>query len=203
LTVSSDKLPAIAGIAAQYGKGLNSAYLAGLWEFALLSELMWCSTRSDITRPIVQRAPSWSWVSVDGEVHHDWCAVGLGPGSPRIISCAAPPTSRSSPFGSVIPEQCMLTLEAYIGEVSWGLNRKVIYKCSDHSDEIGRSQADAIEVGRTALDTEVWALLVQEDPCRGLLLVKADENLFRRVGVFYRIWDLEAVGFERRVVSII
>ncbi|KAF2177851.1 HET-domain-containing protein, partial [Zopfia rhizophila CBS 207.26] len=68
LTYPSDKLPAISGVAAEYDKIFDGTYLAGLWQFALVSELMWSSNRSDITRPALQRAPSWSWASVDGEI---------------------------------------------------------------------------------------------------------------------------------------
>jgi hypothetical protein len=75
LTCPNDKLPAIAGVAQLYSQFFNSKYLAGLWDFALLSELMWCSTRSDITRPLVRRALSWSWASVNGEIHHNWCPI--------------------------------------------------------------------------------------------------------------------------------
>ncbi|KAF2623385.1 HET-domain-containing protein, partial [Macroventuria anomochaeta] len=69
LTYSNDKLPALAGIAARFSRTSSARYFAGLWDIDLLGELMWCSSRSDISRPATQRAPSWSWASVDGEVH--------------------------------------------------------------------------------------------------------------------------------------
>ncbi|KAF2026724.1 HET-domain-containing protein, partial [Setomelanomma holmii] len=70
LTWPNDKLPAIAGVAQIYAGFFNCSYLAGLCQYSLHSELMWCSNRSDITRPLAHRAPSWSWASVDGEIHH-------------------------------------------------------------------------------------------------------------------------------------
>ncbi|KAF2813899.1 uncharacterized protein BDZ99DRAFT_353768, partial [Mytilinidion resinicola] len=63
LTFPGDKLPAISGVAADYGLTYQSEYLAGLWKFALPKDLLWSSARSDISRPTVHRAPSWSWAA--------------------------------------------------------------------------------------------------------------------------------------------
>ncbi|OGM46136.1 hypothetical protein ABOM_004891 [Aspergillus bombycis] len=67
LTFPSDKLPAISGIAREYGKVLGSAYVAGLWGNSLVEGLTWqplgrCRAVHEY------RAPSWSWASVDGMV---------------------------------------------------------------------------------------------------------------------------------------
>ncbi|KAK2029232.1 HET-domain-containing protein, partial [Colletotrichum zoysiae] len=80
LTVSTDKLPALAGVAAlvksfglRDGNG-SPTYVAGLWREDIARGLIWGAKydhpdgrkapRID-GRP---RAPSWSWASVDGEV---------------------------------------------------------------------------------------------------------------------------------------
>ena len=58
LAFPGDKFPAIiSDIVAGYGKIFSSKYVAGLWRFALPSELLWSTARSDISRPAVQRAP--------------------------------------------------------------------------------------------------------------------------------------------------
>jgi hypothetical protein len=77
LTVESDKLPAISGIAKAFqSSGMGDTYRAGLWEADLLAGLTWYS-RSGIprgawapthVRPQRYRAPSWSWASLDGEL---------------------------------------------------------------------------------------------------------------------------------------
>jgi hypothetical protein len=72
LTKSSDRLPAIAGVASKFGEILNSKYLAGLWQIALPADLLW---RTDHTIESGQhgsdyRAPSWSWASIDGKIKH-------------------------------------------------------------------------------------------------------------------------------------
>jgi hypothetical protein len=69
LTQRSDKLVAIAGLAAVMQGNLKSRYLAGMWEDKLINELIW-SVSDDETRPRPKayRCPSWSWASVDSRV---------------------------------------------------------------------------------------------------------------------------------------
>lgn len=113
------------------------------------------------------------------------------------------PTSMASPFGSVIPELCVLRLEAYLDEVFWRLDQKRIYKSSESLVDIGHSQADALEAGVTGLGMVVWALLVGENPLCGLLLAKVNRDTFKRVGAFKGIFTTDTSQFERKSISII
>ncbi|OCK76096.1 HET-domain-containing protein [Lepidopterella palustris CBS 459.81] len=75
LTVSSDKLPAISGIAAKIQLATNSEYLAGLWVENLAHDLLWSSDPSlepphTAHRLGEWRAPSFSWASVDTQVQY-------------------------------------------------------------------------------------------------------------------------------------
>jgi len=73
LTFASDKLHAVSGIAALVPQAARSDYLAGLWRESLLLDLLWhvmpTSNRSTtvMTYPPKdeQRAPSWSWASIN------------------------------------------------------------------------------------------------------------------------------------------
>lgn len=73
LTKFSDRLPAIAGVAARYSTTTSSAgspgrYLCGLWERDLLSMLAW---RMEEPRPrgeTLVPMPTWSWAAVPGGV---------------------------------------------------------------------------------------------------------------------------------------
>lgn len=70
LTVPSDKLPAISGIASKIRKATHSEYLAGLWKNNLASDLLWSANTSAQTTPCVfawekWRAPTFSWASLD------------------------------------------------------------------------------------------------------------------------------------------
>jgi hypothetical protein len=72
LSVSTDKLTALSGLAKALRGPDRGKYLAGLWEEELIPSLLWrmakCSPR--LGSPQVRKyiAPSWSWASVDGEV---------------------------------------------------------------------------------------------------------------------------------------
>lgn len=71
LTVPSDKLPAIAGVA-QYFRSTRSEddeYLAGIWRDTIPESLRWIVYEgATLPQPSVYRAPSWSWAAVEGRV---------------------------------------------------------------------------------------------------------------------------------------
>jgi hypothetical protein len=83
LTYGSDRLPAIAGAAKQFRRGLkNKNYMAGLGEESLIVGLTWSRPSIDTQvyelrsamiplepRPFAAKAsPSWSWISVPGPI---------------------------------------------------------------------------------------------------------------------------------------
>jgi hypothetical protein len=197
LSFPNDKLSAIAGIAQLYAQFFNSRYLVGMWEFAFLSELMWCSNRSDITRPLAQRAPSWSWASIDGEIHHKWCPVELGPNAPEVLECHISPVSQSSPFGTIETTRCILRLKGLLIKAFWNENRQYVAKVSRKSleRENGTLTAPYKTVGLTHADAadenteEVWVFPIMRTPVRGLLLAHVHDDVYRRVGLVLRMWD--------------
>lgn len=65
LTNPSDRLPALAGMARSQHEVTGHHYLAGLWRETLIFNLPWSVSGERRKRP-VWRAPSWSWISVDG-----------------------------------------------------------------------------------------------------------------------------------------
>ncbi|KAL3249895.1 hypothetical protein ABHI18_011438 [Aspergillus niger] len=83
LTVPSDKLPAVAGIARTHALALNDEYLVGIWVHDLATGLLW-GTRNAMRpgmdryfgererQPMIPtehyRAPTWSWCANDGAV---------------------------------------------------------------------------------------------------------------------------------------
>lgn len=50
LTVPSDKLVAIGGVARIFAKALHCAYLAGLWRSNLIEQLLWETASSEAVR---------------------------------------------------------------------------------------------------------------------------------------------------------
>lgn len=71
MSVPSDKLPALAGVAQLFGSSEN--YLIGLWRQDLLENLLWKPAKGQYgcTKPAEWRAPSCSWMSLDGAVKLD------------------------------------------------------------------------------------------------------------------------------------
>ena len=71
LTVSDDRLVALAGIATSLSQSTGYRYLVGIWDrkfdySVTLMELLWSSSSGYFCpRPSRYRAPSWSWASVD------------------------------------------------------------------------------------------------------------------------------------------
>ncbi|KAK1569456.1 heterokaryon incompatibility protein [Colletotrichum navitas] len=74
LTESSDKLIALSGVAKYFATRIDDVYVVGMWRRYLASSLLWQVEKqaqvdgSPSTRPDTYRAPSFSWVSVDGAV---------------------------------------------------------------------------------------------------------------------------------------
>lgn len=73
LTREEDKLVAISGLAKEVYTAFegHNEYLAGLWRRNILYQLLWtCGSFSTLgVRPEHYRAPTWSWASLDGNIH--------------------------------------------------------------------------------------------------------------------------------------
>lgn len=77
VTVDSDKLIAIQGIAEQVGTVLEDTLIAGLWRKRLLEDLCWEAGHLPCrSTGRAWRAPSWSWASIDEQhVNISWISV--------------------------------------------------------------------------------------------------------------------------------
>ena len=71
ISVPSDRLPALSGLAQQWHLRKNCDYIAGLWKDSLIKDLQWgVGLENAAPKPKEWRAPSWSWASVNGPVHY-------------------------------------------------------------------------------------------------------------------------------------
>ncbi|KAF4975202.1 hypothetical protein FZEAL_7978 [Fusarium zealandicum] len=69
LTLSSDRTVAVNGIAQAIGEGKEDLqYWAGLWSDHLHFDLLWCLDSPSASRPTQSRAPTWSWMAVEGRI---------------------------------------------------------------------------------------------------------------------------------------
>lgn len=68
LTFPGDKLIAISGVAKKYRHETNDEYVAGMWRKDLANWILWYVRQWPSPRPLVYRAPTWSWASVDNVI---------------------------------------------------------------------------------------------------------------------------------------
>jgi hypothetical protein len=128
LTVQSDKLPAVSGLARIFRAYMDipfDDYLAGMWRSTLPAGLLWSVPMRVVgqhSRPQAWRAPSWSWASIDGEMkfHHQTQEDESTP-KLRILSCHCPLLSDDS-FGQVqrgyIRLQChLVAVELHVNKI--------------------------------------------------------------------------------------
>lgn len=113
LTVASDRFAAIAGIAKQMQGHRGSRYFAGLWEDAMVGDLLWAARKVPFEqappRDEKNRAPTWSWASVEPQ-HVVYDHLGTIQGRPRreswerieetyvtVVSISGEPLAPSNP----------------------------------------------------------------------------------------------------------
>lgn len=88
LSVPSDRPAAMYGIARRYARLCDDLYAAGLWATNIARQLLWKrpSTYNGPSQNPGTRPPTWSWISVDGEVA--W-QPGLARKKPQleVLSC--------------------------------------------------------------------------------------------------------------------
>lgn len=112
LTFESDKLPALAGLAARAAKEMGWTYLAGLWVEQLPMTLLWTagSLHSGVNsgeRHESYQCPSWSWASVHGcEIRHSVDPLFEPEATVLRVACTPRPGNE---FGAV--EDGLLELE--------------------------------------------------------------------------------------------
>ena len=104
LTFSTDKLPAIAGIAKAFHTKFSATYIAGLWKEDLLAGLAWTLGNSD-GEATSETLPSWSWARWKGDVHFWSQTIGLPlrilDDACSLISVECTPLSPMNPYGDV------------------------------------------------------------------------------------------------------
>jgi hypothetical protein len=68
VTESEDRILALSGIAERFADLIPGRYIAGMWENMMPASLFWEKVYSRTDRPVKYRGPSWSWMSIDGQV---------------------------------------------------------------------------------------------------------------------------------------
>lgn len=129
LTVYTDLLPALSGMAARFATVLNDTYCAGLWRNDLQNGLAWLAgdmNGGPQSRPSGYRAPTWSWASVDCTVrwwHRLWEVKHHAVLHTRILSCEVEPVFPMAPFGEV--KSGTIEIHGLVREINWDGRRYV------------------------------------------------------------------------------
>ncbi|KAL8349214.1 hypothetical protein RB598_004869 [Gaeumannomyces tritici] len=101
LSLPSDRLPAIGCIAELISQLTGAEYVAGLWRNNLLYEVMFYThAREWLPRPVGNRAPSWSWASVDAPIEIGRVEADAFPLA-TVYACEATPALGHTAFGEV------------------------------------------------------------------------------------------------------
>jgi hypothetical protein len=105
LTVKSDCLPAMGGLARQAQDCRMGPYYAGLWEDSFAEDMLWRVTSpGPRPSPQVYRAPTWSWASVNAGVDYpfdkrqspSYAALDM-----RVDKVVCEPASGTDSFGQI------------------------------------------------------------------------------------------------------
>ncbi|KAH6663557.1 heterokaryon incompatibility protein-domain-containing protein [Plectosphaerella plurivora] len=123
LTNATDRLPALAGIAEQFGVAHGAhlgRYIVGMWEECLCSQLAWEpeETTKNLdgrhSRPTAYCGPSWSWVSVSGApIFPETSTLEVSEDKLFITECHIE-LAGTSPYGAVTHAE--LTIDALLAE---------------------------------------------------------------------------------------
>lgn len=183
LTVETDKLPALAGMASQLwnlstppeDRSMSSTgYLAGLWRDDFIYGLAWARPHSSPmgTRPQDYCGPSWSWASVHGAVEYEsWCR-NRGQIA-RFVDADVDLYSQQHPFGMVTSAWALLRarlLRLVDSEESWagalGIASLSVYEHGVHFPLHVRWDTEGYLISRSQSgesvsaedETDIWAM---------------------------------------------
>lgn len=221
LTHSSDRLPAISGMAAEFGRICGYQYWAGLWSHDLESQLLWQHAGSTRALPTNYRAPSWSWAAVEGEVSFLIEATVAYPRHPKedtpmerrvsVHDCSVQLNDPLQPFGEVAHGE--LTLCGPVRTLPWVDIRHnfdffaagVPNYYNDYIVLDGGMESRIWEMVTTEISEEVASGKVPDNPLKlhlleltrdggpaGLVLMERDDGKYERVA-YFRLGSLESL----------
>ncbi|KAL2198316.1 heterokaryon incompatibility protein-domain-containing protein [Corynascus similis CBS 632.67] len=134
LTILSDKLPALSGIAQQFQRALQTRfgiaddYLAGMWRRDLAQQLLWLigpyvGRPRLAPYPVECGIPTWSWASVNGIINHAWDEQEDGLDPLFTIRDVSTNLATSDPFGKISGGKLVLESRVTHGHTLRGVPR--------------------------------------------------------------------------------
>jgi hypothetical protein len=133
LSVETDKLPTLSGIARKIAEQTHDTYLAGLWKGHLVEDLHWrvyareeqsssVNCRFELSfgkrlcqpgRPNEYRAPTWSWASLDSQIR--FIELDFDRIVAEVHACEVVPLLEEDQYGRV--SNGRLTIEVSIADL--------------------------------------------------------------------------------------
>jgi hypothetical protein len=196
MTVSGDKLPGLAAIAERFGKYKQCEYLAGMWKDEKFdAQLCWCVV--DPRSRLAWRAPTWSWVSVDGYISfhaykpaelrspHSVCA--------RTLEASVTRVGGEAEFGEVSDGWIRITCSYFLpGKIREVHGQPILefyldnLPCRPALTRLDRTDNIDAQDGWTSVELVQSVTPTEHDDIRGLILQQTGRVLgeFRRIGFF-------------------
>ena len=205
MTMATDKLPALSGLASLVANQTGDQYLAGLWRRDLVCGLLWYANRSDmprLVRPSMWRAPSWSWAALDGAATFEIRSTGEESGQSCIdIVEAVVKLCGENPYGMV--SSGYIVIVGRLVQVGYEIRTESI----EYWTSVAPSMQDLLynegaECGYAFFDEagttgELYGLetYASSSPTRAkvdviLLQAAVESNVYRRVGIGILAADL-------------
>jgi hypothetical protein len=214
LSVVSDKLSALAGLASRFREFIQDDYLAGHWRKWLLPHLLWrCVNEGGAIR--LPCCPSWSWLSVDGPICiENQGSSDIGNFYPRpvakVIDCKIVLRFETALYDQVTSGQ--LIIRGYLSAVALDFENQEFcynhpYDPREPEEKVRKVTLDdptgfwdmknsdrRILRSETASLTTIWCLPLyivylgragHSAMVRGIALTQSNKTYFKRVGWFY------------------
>ncbi|KAH8586046.1 heterokaryon incompatibility protein-domain-containing protein [Bisporella sp. PMI_857] len=181
LTHTSDRLPAISGVAQEMQLYLDDAYLAGAWRKSLIPCLLWKVVNGETrSAPPPRGVPSWSWASVD-------CPVTFVPGAhesgvrARVLYARCEP-SGADPMGDVSSGRIQIAGRMLRAKFRGGGTLYHILEI-EGQDGVSEQFVEVDHEGVGVLKEEVFVLRLMIQAAIVLRAVEGERGVYRRVGV--------------------
>lgn len=199
LTVLTDKLEAIAGVASVVNINLKDDYVAGMWRSSPPQALLWRPDREydglfkrSFTpyAPSMYRAPSWSWASLEGKVAYPfarWASEEKTISRILDMQCTVP---GSNPYGKVTNGYLMIhgpLKRAFCDKSNtWKPSQMSLYRHRRSETGTVKEQFAFCMLDSKPMreGSEIWCLQISTGHGLVLAPVPPSNERYRRIGIF-------------------
>lgn len=199
-SLSSDKLPSLSALALSYSPIFGPEYFAGIWATSAVQQLCWRAPDSRLffTPPPRYRAPSWSWVALDGPIYfpsflqENNASVCVPYHQFNIVEWQVRPKTASLAYGEVTAGSLVVTTVLRSATFDPSSSPTISFKAAPSLADTGltqtaRGHSDTVEDNfiRPVCCLAMYRNNRPSPPeIGGLMLVESSEHsgLFRRMG---------------------